>query len=130
MGGPLEPIVREWIEKADADFRVATREQRIKEEPSFDAVCFHCQQCVEKYIKGLLVFHNVTFPKVHNLGYLLDLLLPQYPLMEGWRSSLNDLTIYGGEYRYPGESATEEQVKQAYKACRAFRDEARTLFGL
>jgi HEPN domain-containing protein len=28
-----------------------------------DGVCFHCQQCAEKYLKGLLEEHGHAVPK-------------------------------------------------------------------
>jgi HEPN domain-containing protein len=36
-------------------------------------VCFHCQQAAEKYLKTLLIFHEVSFPKTHDLLLLLEL---------------------------------------------------------
>lgn len=43
--------VREWVEKAEGDFCTALREYRARKNRNHDAVCFHAQQCVEKYLK-------------------------------------------------------------------------------
>lgn len=51
----MKPAVREWIEKAEADFISAGREYRARKQPNFDAACFFAQQCVEKYLKARLV---------------------------------------------------------------------------
>ena len=51
----LNEIVKEWIAKAEGDFAVACRERRVRKLPNWDAVCFHSQQCVEKYLKALLI---------------------------------------------------------------------------
>ena len=34
-------------------------------------ICFHAQQAVEKFLKAFLVFHNIDFPKTHDLDFLL-----------------------------------------------------------
>ncbi|MBW1960508.1 MAG: HEPN domain-containing protein [Deltaproteobacteria bacterium] len=36
-------------------------------------VCFHAQQCAEKYLKAFLTFKNIDFPKTHDIGELLAL---------------------------------------------------------
>jgi len=47
----MKKITSEWINKAKKDLLVAQREMR-EEEPVYDAVCFHSQQAVEKYLKA------------------------------------------------------------------------------
>jgi HEPN domain-containing protein len=47
----MNPLTQEWIDKAEGDFRTATREIQVTQDPSYDGVCFHAQQCVEKYLK-------------------------------------------------------------------------------
>src|SRR5438045_5215990 len=69
----------EWVEKAEGDWHTAGRELRATEFPNYDAVCFHAQQCAEKYLKALLTERDVRFPKMHHLPTLLDLLVPVCP---------------------------------------------------
>ena len=38
-------------------------------------IAFHCQQAVEKVLKGALALHGVAPPKTHDLGLLRDLCL-------------------------------------------------------
>ena len=33
---------------------------------AYDAVCFHAQQAVEKWLKAFLAYHGVAFPHTHN----------------------------------------------------------------
>ena len=40
----MKELTKEWIEKAEGDFRVASREYKTHP-PVYDAVCFHAQQC-------------------------------------------------------------------------------------
>jgi len=51
----MKPETMEWVDKADADLDTAKREATVVESPNYDAVCFHAQQCAEKYLKAVLV---------------------------------------------------------------------------
>jgi HEPN domain-containing protein len=44
----MNDLTVEWVEKAESDYRVAARESQGTEQPSFDAVCFHAQQCMQR----------------------------------------------------------------------------------
>jgi HEPN domain-containing protein len=35
------------------DFATVEREVRARKNPNYDGVCFHAQQCAEKYLKAL-----------------------------------------------------------------------------
>jgi HEPN domain-containing protein len=63
---------QEWIEKAEGDLKVARRERQTAD-PVYDAVCFHAQQCAEKYLKAWLEEHDTSFPRMHDLVALLNL---------------------------------------------------------
>ncbi|OGX39842.1 MAG: hypothetical protein A3G91_04790 [Omnitrophica WOR_2 bacterium RIFCSPLOWO2_12_FULL_50_9] len=53
---------KEWLRKGDSGLRSA--EILIKEEhPPTDTACFHCQQAVEKYLKGYLTLQKIDFLK-------------------------------------------------------------------
>lgn len=44
----------QWLAKAEADWATAGREAAVSVQPNHDAVCFHYQQCAEKYLKARL----------------------------------------------------------------------------
>jgi HEPN domain-containing protein len=105
---PLDPaaeaLLREWIEKADADLEVARRitseatgNLRIRE-----IVGFHCQQAAEKYLKALLTRRQIEFPKTHDIKTLLH--LAGVPVADSL-SGAKWLTPFGAEIRYPGDTA-------------------------
>lgn len=48
-------IVRQWIEKAENDYRNFQNTLKMGEDCPYDTVCFHAQQCAEKYLKARLV---------------------------------------------------------------------------
>ena len=47
-------ISREWAAKADNDLTTAGHMLRLGKSCPTDIVCFHAQQCVEKYLKAPL----------------------------------------------------------------------------
>ncbi len=51
----MKPETLDWINKAEADWRTMLRESEVSVDPSLDTVCFHSQQCIEKYLKARLV---------------------------------------------------------------------------
>jgi HEPN domain-containing protein len=70
----MNATIREWIDKAEADLATARRELVASDFPNYDAVCFHAQQCVEKYIKAFLVYKDIDFPRTHDIEHLVSLL--------------------------------------------------------
>src|SRR5512137_1547975 len=102
MGGCfMKPLTCEWVAKAEGDFATASREIRIRKSPNYDAVCFHAQQCAEKYIKALLQEAEVPFGKTHHLVALLELLLTVEQSWELLRPQMQSLNAYSVSVRYP-----------------------------
>lgn len=95
-------LIRQWLEKAEEDFGVAELLLREKT-PYLTAAGFHLQQASEKYLKALLVRHQVEFPKTHDLGKLLDLLATVEALLAEDLGSVTILDPYSVEARYPGD---------------------------
>ena len=98
----MKPMTREWVAKAEGDFAIVERESRARKNPSYDGVCFHAQQCAEKYLKARLCEAGIEFAKVHDLTALLGKILLVEPLWEGHREDLAALTDYAVSFRYPG----------------------------
>lgn len=103
--------------KAEGDFATAQRELNATEHPNYDAVCFHAQQCAEKYLKAFLQEANVSFPKTHDLADLLGSALPIEPTWVAMTPDLNTLSAFAVEYRYPGDSAELDEAKLAFHVC-------------
>lgn len=122
----MNPLTVEWVNKAEGDFATAQREMRVRRSPNYDAVCFHAQQCVEKYLKALLQEADVSFGKTHNLVILLGLLLPTEASWEIARPQLQILNEYAVEVRYPGESADRTTARDALALCRVLRKRAQS----
>jgi HEPN domain-containing protein len=123
---PLISVVREWLIKADNDLTTAAHTLTLGKDCPTDTVCFHAQQCVEKYIKALLVFRATVFPKTHNIRELRGLLPPK--LRPKLDSKVQDrLTRYATVGRYPGggPEVTLAEARQAVAIARRVRKEVR-----
>ena len=117
----MKPLAVEWVAKAEGDLRTARREAAAADAPNYDAVCFHAQQCVEKYLKARLADAGVAFPKIHDLGALLNLTLPLEPSWESLRDDLDSLSSQAVEVRYPGVDSDAEDARGALKIAQRVR---------
>ena len=98
----MHALTEEWIAKAEGDWRIANREMRVRRGANYDAICFHCQQCAEKYLKAFLQEQTHHIPKIHDLNQLFEHCLPYDGTFELHRDLLKVLTRYAVEFRYPG----------------------------
>lgn len=95
-------LVRQWLKKAEEDFGVA--DLLISEStPYLSAAGFHLQQATEKFLKALLVHHQVEFPRTHDLGKLLDLLEPVEAALTKELAHIIALDPYSVQARYPDD---------------------------
>jgi len=120
----------EWVEKAEGDWHTAGRELEATEFSNYDAVCFHAQQCAEKYLKALLTERNVRFPKMRHLPTLLDLLVPVCLDAEACREDLSSLAPFAVDLRYPGGKVNLQTADVAWRTCGRIRSFIRPQLGL
>lgn len=121
----MNAIVKEWLAKAEGDATCLEREWRARKNPVYDAVCFHAQQCAEKYLKACLQDAGIEFDKTHKLLYLLDLLQPQNPMLAIVSESLVQLDAYAVAFRYPSATADKSVAKIARENCYLVRKACR-----
>jgi len=122
----VEALIGQWIVKAEGDLKSASSILKLKKDCPTDAVCFHAQQCIEKYIKAVLVLRGMNFPKTHDIAHLMAL------LPANWRPEIDDaqqerLTDYATVSRYPGdyEPIPMTEARQAVKLARKVKKEMR-----
>lgn len=126
----MKPITREWVKKAENDFKVASQILRRRKDIVPDAASFFCQQCLEKYFKARLVEAGIHFPRTHDLLVLLNLCLAVEPLWSPYANVVDALSDYAVDFRYPGRSTTLAEARKALKTCKAIRREIRLGLGL
>ncbi len=119
-------VIRQWVLKAEHDLTNAAHTLKLGAAGPTDTVCFHAQQCVEKYLKALLAWHSLDFPKTHNIKMLLALLprqlQPELTVVEQER-----LTDFATVTRYPGdyEPITLAEARRAVALARRVRRQIR-----
>jgi HEPN domain-containing protein len=118
----MNPLTLEWAQKAEADFSAAQLLAQTAAEIHHDVVCFHAQQCIEKYLKAWLQEAGIAFRRTHDLEELLDLVLPAVPAWSVWQSDFVILTTHAVDFRYPGKSASKTDAEHALRVC----DDVRT----
>ena len=64
----MKPTTREWVKKAENDFKVASLILRRRKDVVPDAACFFCQQCIEKYLKARLLEAGEGRQRTERLG--------------------------------------------------------------
>ncbi len=121
-------VVREWVQKAENDLKNAVNTLKMGEDCPTDTVCFHAQQCVEKYLKAFLVSRDIDFPRTHDIGDLVDLMPRNFRI----RLSVEEqqrLTAYATTMRYPGEyePLLLAQARKAVAIARRVRGELRAI---
>jgi HEPN domain-containing protein len=126
----MNRLTAEWVQKAEDDFIVAQKMLRARKQPVYDAVCFHSQQCSEKYLKAFLQENNRDIPKTHKLLDLVKLCKQIDDGMEIIVSDLLEIERYSINIRYPGVSADKEEAKSAYNKATIIRDFFRQRLGM
>jgi HEPN domain-containing protein len=121
-------ITREWMSKAENDLKTAAHTLKLGADCPTDTVCFHAQQCVEKYLKAALVVLETPLPRIHDIEALIDL-MPKHVRVSLTVEQQRRLTEYATVMRYPGpyEPVTLSEAKEAVKLARRVRREVRTL---
>ena len=121
----MNPLALEWIEKAEEDYNSAKWLQQASD-PVHNSICFHAQQCIEKYLKAWLQEADVSVPRTHDLQALLAFIEPTLPAWSQWQPDFKRITEYAVDSRYPGDSATAENAHHAMQVCDRVRQAVRT----
>lgn len=121
-GGRDSLYYYKWLDKALLDLQTA----RILMTWNGDTcnIAFHCQQAIEKALKGYLLFKTGRHFDGHNLTYLCRQAVQQDEMFTEWldeSAALNNLYI---ETRYP----TDLPVAIDEHACRQYFSMAENMF--
>lgn len=111
-----------WMAYAKSDLDVAYL--LLSQEEFFPRqICFMSQQAGEKALKAVLVYLEISFPKIHDLDRLREL------IPEGWQVKqkfphLYDLSVWSVEARYPGHTpdVTEQEAHETLLLARSVFD--------
>jgi HEPN domain-containing protein len=119
-------VVRQWVQKADNDLVTAAHTLKLGASGPTDTVCFHAQQCIEKYLKAMLVLRGIDFSRTHHIGTLVSLLPARVrPDLSPKEQAL--LSDYAVTTRYPGdyERIPLAEARRAVQIARRVRRQVR-----
>jgi HEPN domain-containing protein len=107
--------VKKWISYAEEDLSLAKHSLGLESNCPFRLTAYHAQQCAEKYLKALLVFHQIDFPYTHSITRLLEICSEIININELTEAEI--LTPYAITTRYPGEDeeVTKEEALEAIR---------------
>jgi HEPN domain-containing protein len=117
---PEQEFALEWLHKARNDL-LSAKVVLESEYGITDVPCFHAQQTVEKALKGLLTWNNISFGKTHDLMVLLAEVVKIDPAFDDVRSVCAELAEFAVDVRYPGgiseppEGEAERFISEAEK---------------
>ena len=108
-------LVAEWFKFADDDIDTATLLKEMRPQ-HHEIICYHCEQAVEKYLKGFFVSKGQMPPKTHDLANLCNLCAELDANFMSLLPQCSYLTQFGVQPRYPKElHITSANVEQAIK---------------
>lgn len=125
----MRPLTREWVEKAEED-HLAAESLWGGSHSLYNSVCFHAQQCVEKYLKAWLTEQQTSFPRTHDLEILARLAAPTLPTITALLNDLRFVTSFAVEARYPGTSALHSDAQRSRRLAGAVRTTVRQQLGI
>lgn len=119
-------VARQWVAKAESDLKNAAHTVRIRMDCPTDTVCFHAQQCAEKYLKALLVLNGIEFSRTHQISTLMAL-VPAEVRPTLTPEEQDRLTEYAVTTRYPGDydPISREEALEAVRLARRLRNQVR-----
>ena len=127
--GFVNPLTLELVQKAE-DGYTAVKWLQQSPTPVSDPICFHAQQCIEKYLKAWLQEANLRSPRTHDLKGLLALIVPSIPAWQAWEKDVATFDKYAVDGRYPGYFANQHDVEEAVRICAEIRRTVRAALEL
>ncbi len=93
-------VIRQWLLKADHDLGSA-KLIFLHLPEYYDTIAFHCQQSVEKYLKAYLIYLDIDFKPVHDLRYIINLVLTKDNSFDSLYLRITALNDFAVKIRYP-----------------------------
>ena len=128
--GVINPLTLEKVQTAESDWESIQVLHQSLTPNLCGPICFHAQQCIEKYLKAWLQEANLPVPRTHNLNELLKLIVPSQPKWRAWRLDFKKFKPHAVDVRYGTYSAKETDVEQAVRVCTEVRHAIRTTLQL
>ncbi|MEG0570986.1 MAG: HEPN domain-containing protein [Oscillospiraceae bacterium] len=106
----------DWIVRAEVDLLSA--KALMNDKQLYISSAFHCQQCVEKILKGYLLFNTNKLVDGHNLTWLCRQAMKFDEKFSDWLDESIALNKYYIETRYPTDfpfEISDDVINKVYK---------------
>jgi HEPN domain-containing protein len=110
--------VERWLEVAEQD-REAVAVCLASGSALRGVAAFHCQQAIEKLLKGFLVLVGKRSRKTHSLAQLSAIVLESFPDIENLVTAARNWSDWAFEYRYPSMRGSAKPVPEEGELRRA-----------
>ena len=107
--------VERWLRVAERD-RNTVFACMASDPPLYDSAAFHCQQAVEKLLKGFLTFAGRRGGKTHSLEQLGALAQASFPDIAELVAAAQGWSNWAWVYRYPEEDAPPQPDEAEIRA--------------
>lgn len=91
----------DWLYYAAIDLHVA--QKLTDDKHCYNTIAFHCQQAIEKAMKGYLLWKRNRFYDGHNLPFLCKQCMHDNQSFSKWLPNCVQITRYYIEARYPAD---------------------------
>jgi len=103
---------RDWRLLAERDLGVAEHLAANMRPIPTEIIAYHCQQAIEKYLKGILVIFGEDPPYIHDLNKLVIIVEKHQPNFVSIRTPCGVITHFAFQPRYDlGLSLSEEDMR-------------------
>lgn len=122
--------IRNWLFRAREDIAVMENLVASGIDYYVSTISFHAQQGVEKYLKAFLIYHDVDFPRTHDVDFLL--MECQNIDSNSFNIDLKSLTEFGVSVRYPDDFYVPgiNETREYYEIAKAVKDIVENLITL
>ena len=103
-----QDVVKEWLQIAYEDYDIAKHLYETKRPKPLEIICYHCQQSVEKSLKGYLCAKNLDIPKTHEVSMLCQRCAELEPAFEQFMDACEEIEHYATGTRYPNRIEIED----------------------
>jgi HEPN domain-containing protein len=130
-----EDIAQEWMQIAYEDYDTAAYLFDNKRPKPLEIICYHCQQSVEKSLKGYLCIQDAEIPKTHEVGLLCRRCAEFNDKFADFFVDCEEIEIYATKTRYPNrieveEHNAEQALKQALRVYNFVSEQLREIFAV
>ena len=101
MKSDKSEYISNWLYRANEDISVIKSLVRSGAEYYTSTICFHAQQACEKFLNAYLAYHDIDFPKTHDVDYLLEKC--KEINKEAFEIDVKSITDFGVAVRYPDD---------------------------